>query len=114
MKLATHLKFMSAPASLGRNVFNLNLMKHTMKCNTLLATVFLLSACAQIVWSKSGATEADLEKDTSQCQRDVEAKYPAINQPNLSTKAALALSKTVEDDVKSCLIGKGWTASTSK
>lgn len=85
-----------------------------MKGITLLAISLTLSGCAQIVWSKSGATEADLEKDTLQCQRDVDAKYRALNQPNQSTKAALSLSKIIEDDVKSCLTDKGWTASTSK
>lgn len=85
-----------------------------MKRNTLLTILFTLSGCAQIVWSKSGATEADLAKDTLQCRRDVETAYPALNQPNQSMKASLAGSNALDEYVTSCLIGKGWTASTSK
>jgi hypothetical protein len=85
-----------------------------MKAITLLAILLTLSGCAQTVWTKSGSTEADLEKDTLQCQRDVETRNPAFNQPNQSAKAALASSRIIEDDINSCLSSKGWAASTVK
>ncbi|RJX31984.1 MAG: hypothetical protein C4516_04900 [Oxalobacter sp.] len=37
----------------------------------------LLSGCAQYQWQKNGATQADLNRDTYDCQKEAAQAYPA-------------------------------------
>ncbi len=82
-----------------------------MKRFILLAILLAVSACSEIAWTKSGATEVDRDKDLAQCQRDAEAATPGFNAPNQNMKSSLNEERLIEESVKSCMIGKGWSAS---
>ncbi len=74
-----------------------------MKRVIVLALVsFGLSGCAQTIWDKPGATQADYNKDTYECEKDTrQSGYFG---------GGLVGSMRMKEFYGKCMVAHGWTA----
>ena len=64
--------------------------------------VFVLSGCAETIWDKQGATQADFNKDSYECERDArQSGYFG---------SGLAGSLAMKEFYERCMVARGWTA----
>jgi uncharacterized protein YceK len=66
----------------------------------IIALIVLLSGCVT-TWSRAGATQADLARDTAQCQYETDRATAAIDNP---------VHAGVQDSLlnASCMKARGW------
>jgi len=71
-----------------------------MKTKVLLLA-FILAGCAPMIWDKSGATQDDYNRDSSECEKDARQNGYYGNE--------LFGTMNMMEFLKSCMVSKGYT-----
>ncbi len=73
-----------------------------MQMNTkVLLLAFILVGCAPMIWDKSGATQDDYNRDSSECERDARQNGYYGNE--------LFGTMNMMEFLKRCMVSKGYT-----
>ncbi len=67
----------------------------------VLLLAFILAGCAPMIWDKSGATQDDYNRDSSECERDARQNGYYGNE--------LFGTMNMMEFLKRCMVSKGYT-----
>ena len=67
----------------------------------VLLLAFILVGCAPMIWDKSGATQDDYNRDSSECEKDARQNGYYGNE--------LFGTMNMMEFLKSCMVSKGYT-----